>query len=258
MVSILIIKYNSTKIFQLFDQIEEYQLKNFIKYNNYFSIIFSIFFAFFSTGITTTIYFWDFYFSKLFKELTEKQELIPINQKVQMFLIHFYLHAWKSLLQLMYREFNNRYISIIESFIQELNRKDNKPNRIVIIRARRTFSKLNEFRTIFKKNVKFITYFIVVDVLGMSGILIYSLLYVPTFNMDFNFFSIPYLILMSFQFLWTIKTGLNVSKKSDELCLELNRWKDFEFEGISFIEINVLKKTVRQFKLNENIEAEDI
>ncbi len=229
--------------------------KCFIKYKNYLSIIFSIFFAFFSTGITTTIYYWDFYFSKLFKELTEKQELIPINQKLQMFLIHFYLHAWKTLLQLMYREFNNRYISIIESFILELNRKDNKPDRIVIIRARRTFWKLNEFRSISKKNLGFIKYFIVIDVLGMSGILIYSLIYVPTFNMDFNFFSIPYLILMSFQFLWTVKTGFNVSMKSDELCLELSRWKDFEFEGISFIEMNVLENTVRKFKLNENIDA---
>jgi hypothetical protein len=73
--------------------------------------------------------------------------------------------------------------------------------------------------------------------------------------MDFNFFSIPYLILMSFQFLWTVKTGFNVSMKSDELCLELSRWKDFEFEGISFIEMNVLENTVRKFKLNENIDA---
>ncbi len=54
----------------------------------------------------TGIYFCNLYFNKLFKELTEKQELIPINQKLQVFLVHFYLYAWKKFLQLMYRELN--------------------------------------------------------------------------------------------------------------------------------------------------------
>ncbi len=35
-VSFLIIKYNSSKIFRVYDQIEEYQIKNLIEFDNYF------------------------------------------------------------------------------------------------------------------------------------------------------------------------------------------------------------------------------
>jgi hypothetical protein len=257
-ITILIIKYYSEKIFRVYDQIEEYQIKIFDRYNNNFSIIISILFAFISAGITTSIYYWDFYFSKLFKELTETQELLPINQKIQMFLIHFYIHSWKILLHLMYREFNNRYISIMESFIQELSRKFNKPDRLVIINAQRTVLKLTEFRSNFKKNLGFIKYFIVIDVISMSGILIFSLVNIPTYYMNFNFYSIPYLIMMSINFFFTIKSGLNVSKKSEELCLKFNQWKHFKIEGMSLIEMKVLERTIQLFKLNENIQLEDV
>jgi hypothetical protein len=216
-VSFLIIKYYSSKIFRVYDQIEEYQIKSFIKYDNYFSTIISILFVFTSTGLTTAIYFCDFYFNNLFKELTEKQELIPIDQKLQIFLINFYVHALKTLLQLMYREFNTRYISIIETFIEEIDRRFNKPDRNVIINAQRTVLQLIEFRSNFKKYVEFIQYFIVIDILSMSGIIIYALIYIPTYNMKFNIFCILYLILMSIHFSWTIKTGLKVNKLSEEL-----------------------------------------
>ncbi len=110
-ISILIIKFNSSKIVRLYDQIEEYQIKSFIEHKYYFSTTISILTAFITSGFTTTIYYYDFYFNKLFKEFTETQELLPINQKLQIILIHFYLHAWKTLLELMYRDFNTRYIT---------------------------------------------------------------------------------------------------------------------------------------------------
>jgi len=256
-VSFLLIKYYSSKIFRVYDQIEEYQIKSFIKYDNYFSTIISILFVFISTGLTTAIYFYDSYFNNLFKELTEKQEIIPINQKLQVFLIHFYLHAWKILLQLMYREFNTRYISIIETFIEEINRRFNKPDRNVIINAQRTVLQLIEFRSNFKKNVEFIKYFIIIDILSMFGITIYPLIYIPTYNMNFNIFCILYLILMSIHFSWTIKTELKVNKLSEELSSKLNSWKSFRIEGINSIEMKVLERTIQLFTENDNIEAED-
>ncbi len=256
-VSFLIIKYYSSKIFRVYDQIEEYQIKSFIKYDNYFSTIISILFVFTSTGLTTAIYFCDFYFNNLFKELTEKQELIPIDQKLQIFLINFYVHALKTLLQLMYREFNTRYISIIETFIEEIDRRFNKPDRNVIINAQRTVLQLIEFRSNFKKNVEFIKYFIVVDILSMSGIIIYTMVYIPTYSMKFNIFCILYLILMSIHFSWTIKTGLKVNKLSEELSSKFNRWKNFRIEGINSIEMKVLERIVRRFTGDENIQEED-
>jgi hypothetical protein len=256
-VSFLIIKYYSSKIFRVYDQIEEYQIKSFIKYDNYFSTIISILFVFTSTGLTTAIYFCDFYFNNLFKELTEKQELIPIDQKLQIFLINFYVHALKTLLQLMYREFNTRYISIIETFIEEIDRRFNKPDRNVIINAQRTVLQLIEFRSNFKKYVEFIQYFIVIDILSMSGIIIYALIYIPTYNMKFNIFCILYLILMLFHFSWTIKTGLKVNKLSEELSSKLNRWNELSIDGLCSIEMKVLERTIQLFKENDNIQAED-
>ncbi len=81
--------YNLTKIFRVNDRTEEYQIKSFIKFDNYFSIIISILFAFISSGFIAAIYLFDLYFNKLFKELTEKHQLIPINQKLEVFLVHF-------------------------------------------------------------------------------------------------------------------------------------------------------------------------
>ncbi len=82
---ILIIKFNSSKIVRLFDQIKEYQIKSFIEHKYYFLTTITFLLAFISAGLTTTSYFCDLYFNKLFKEFTETQELLPINQKLQVF-----------------------------------------------------------------------------------------------------------------------------------------------------------------------------
>ncbi len=256
-ISILIIKFNSSKIVRLYDQIEEYQIKSFIKHKYYFSTTISILTAFITSGFTTTIYYYDFYFNKLFKEFTETQELLPINQKLQIILIHFYLHAWKTLLELMYRDFNTRYISIIESFIQELNRNVNEPDRDVIINAQRTVLQLTQFQSNFKKHFNFIEYFIFVDIFSISGIMIYALIYVPTFNLNFNILSISNLILMSIHSLWTFRSGFKAKYLSEELMFKLNRWKEMRIEGFCFIEMQVLERTVQIFKGNENNEAID-
>jgi hypothetical protein len=63
---------------------------------------------------------------------------------------------------------------------------------------------------------------------------------------------------MSINFFFTIKSGLNVSKKSEELCLKFNQWKHFKIEGMSLIEMKVLERTIQLFKLNENIQLEDV
>ncbi len=256
-ISILIIKFNSSKIVRLYDQIEEYQIKSFIEHKYYFSTTISILTAFITSGFTTTIYYYDFYFNKLFKEFTETQELLPINQKLQIILIHFYLHAWKTLLELMYRDFNTRYISIIKSFIQELNRNVNEPDRDVIINAQRTVLQLIEFQSNFKKYFNFIKYFIFVDIFSISGIMIYALIYVPTFNLNFNILSISNLILMSIHSLWTFRSGFKAKYLSEELMFKLNRWKEMRIEGFCFIEMQVLERTVQIFKGNENNEAID-
>jgi hypothetical protein len=145
----------------------------------------------------------------------------------------------------------------MELFIQELERKVNKPERNVIINAQRTILKLIEFQSNFKKYLEFIKYFIFADIFSMSGIMTYSLIYVPTFNLKFNVFSLSNLILMSIHSLWTLRSGFKVIYLSEELIFKLNRWKELKMEGISFIEMKVLERTVDIFRGNENIEATD-
>ncbi len=190
--------------------------------------------------------------------MTEKQNNLPINQKSQITLICFYVNAWNFLLQIIFYEFNNRYISIINAFNQEIDRKCSKPDNNVIVLSQRTVWKFTKFRSDIKKNVDFIKYFIIIDTFSMALIRIYVTFNVPNRNMNFNLFSFVYLILMAIHFLWTMNSALKVGKVEKEMISKLNRWKELESDENTFIEMRVLEKTVEQFKGNvQNIEAED-
>ncbi len=57
--------------------------------------------------------------------------------------------------------------------------------------------------------------------------------------------------------MWTFRSGFKAKYLSEELILKLNRWKELKMDGMSFIEMKVLQRTVDIFKGNENIEATD-
>jgi hypothetical protein len=86
----------------------------------------------------------------------------------------------------------------------------------------------------------------------MSGIMIYTLIYVPA--SDLNLFGFAYLFLMFIHFWWTIVSGLKSRKVSNELTLKLNKWQELNVDEISFIEMKVLKRTIEMFKREENNE----
>jgi hypothetical protein len=88
-----------------------------------------------------------------------------------------------------------------------------------------------EFESDFKKNFEFIKYFIIVDILSMSGIMIYTLTYVLAF--DLNLFSFVYLFLMFVHFWWTVSSGLKARKVSKELTFKLNKWQELNVNEIS-------------------------
>jgi hypothetical protein len=188
----------------------------------------------------------------------ENQENLPINQKSQIILMTFYVNAWNFLLRIIFYEFNNQYISVINAFNQEIDRKSSKPDNNVIVLSQRTVWKFTKFRSDIKKNVDFVKYFIIIDTFSMALIMIYVMFYVPNHNMNFNLFSFVYLILMAIHFLWTMNSGLKVGKIEKEMISKLNCWKELESDENTFIEMRVLEKTVEQFKGNvQNIEAED-
>ena len=180
LISFIVLKFKSTKIFELYDRLIDYQIKSYIKYNNhYISTVIFILYTIIITWISTVIYFYDSHFSNLYKGLTEKQNNLPISQKSQIILICFYVNAWNFLLQIIFYEFNNRYISIINAFNQEIDRKSSKPDNNVIVLSQRTVWKFTKFRYDIKKNVDFVKYFIIIDTFSMALIMIYVMLYVP-------------------------------------------------------------------------------
>ncbi len=257
-ISFIPLKFKSTKIFELYDRLIDYQIKSYIKYNNhYISTVIFILFTIIATWISTAIYFYDSHFGNIHKGLIEKQENLPISQKSQIILISFYVNAWNFLLQIIFYEFNNRYISIINAFNQEIDRKVSKPDNNVIVLSQRTVLKFNKFQSDIKKNVDFVKYFIIIDTFSMALIMIYVMFCVPNRNMQFKLFSFAYLILMAIYFFWTMNSGLKVGKVEKEMVSKLNRWKELESDENTFIEMRVLERTVDQFEGNvENIEAE--
>ncbi len=258
-ISFIVFKFKSTKIFELYDRLIDYQIKSYIKYyNHYISTVVFILFTIIITWISTVIYFYESHFSNIYKGLTEKQENLPINQKSQITLVCFYVNAWNFLLQIIFYEFNNRYISIINAFNQEIDRKSSKPDNNVIVLSQRTVFKFTKFRSDIKKNVDFVKYFIVIDTFSMALIMIYVMFYVPNHDMNFNLFSFVYLILMAIHFFWIMNSALKVGKVEKEMISKLNRWKELESDENTFIEMRVLERTVEQFEGNvQDIEAED-
>ena len=168
------------------------------------------------------------------------------------------MNAWNFLLQIIFYEFNNRYISIINAFNQEIDRKVSKPDNNVIVLSQRTILEFTRFRSDIKKNVDFVKYFIIIDTSSMALVFTYVTFCVPNHNMNFNLYSFVHLILMIIHFLWTMSSALKVCKAEREFISKLNRWKEMESDENTFIEMKVLERTIEQFEGNvQNIEAED-
>lgn len=213
--SFVVLKYKSVKIFGLYDRLLDYQIKSFITTNeSYFSSVISILCAFVITVIGEAVYFCDLHFTdKIYKELTVKQEYLPINQKIQIFIISFYVNGWFIFIQSIYYEFNTLYTTFIEAFIEEFKRKLTKPDRNVLILTQRTVLKFCEFKFDLKKNINFIKYFLIIDMSSTSMIMIYALFNIPNYNIHINFFSIVYLFIMIVHFLWVRNSSIRVTLK---------------------------------------------
>ncbi len=89
--SFILLKFKSTKIFELYDRLIDYQIESFITYNNhYISTVIFILFTITVTWIGTAVYLYDSQFGNIgfFEEFIENQESLPINQKNQIILIN--------------------------------------------------------------------------------------------------------------------------------------------------------------------------
>ncbi len=258
-ISFLAIKLKSSQIFRLYDKLVDYQNKSYIKYyNHYISSIIFISFTFLMTWTSTAIHFNDLNFMKLYKESAEKQETLPMKQKMQIILMSFYVNAWQCLVQFIFYEFNSRYVSILNEFNREIRRNVSKPDKNVIIFSQIAVSEFTEFRVNINKNVDFIKYFIFIDTFGKTVPIIVSMFFIPNFNCNLNYIIVTHLVLTVVSFLWTMSSALGARKARTELILELNHWKSrLSTEESTLIEIKFLEKTIEKLKSNKKIEVID-
>jgi hypothetical protein len=125
----LIIKYKSTDIFELNQKLRKFQNKSRISQLNIhiFSIL-SLFFAGLLAFLTTKTYLCKTFSTRLFEDLDEKIDSIPIPPSLQMILMYFYSFLMQNSFQLLYIELKTRYISIIKEFKINVMNEKSEPN----------------------------------------------------------------------------------------------------------------------------------
>jgi hypothetical protein len=208
------------------------------------------------TWISTAIHFNDSSFMKIYKESDEKQETLPMKQKMQIILMSFYVNAWEYLVQFIFYEFNSRYVTILNEFNREIRRS--KPDKNAVIFSQIAVSEFTGFRVNINKNVNFIKYFIFIDTFGKTVLTIVPMFFIPNFNCNLNYIIVAHLVLTVVSFLWTMSSALRARNARRELILELNHWKSWlSTEESTLIEIKFLEKTIEKFKSSKNIEVID-
>jgi hypothetical protein len=247
--SYVLIKLNSRKILELNALIRSHR-HNIVVNNTkiYYSSVIAITVWLILTSISILLRLSDQRIEEVFKEFFSEINLSVLVKSSDLFLAIIYSHIWKILIQLIYHELNIQYSIIIEAFIDEIKRKVNYPDINVIRMTNRTVLKFMKMQTILKKNVDFIKYFIIIDLITI--IILFSLWTLNSImNSDAYCYclSISYIIILSTYNIWIrFETGLakNYEKTLD---FHLNRWQSRQINDNCFIELKVLQGTVQQF-----------
>jgi hypothetical protein len=174
-----------------------------------------------------------------------KKTFIPISS---LFVFIFYFHSWKLMLQLIYHQLYARYSKIVKNFNCELKRKLSSPDLIVIQMTNRTVLRFIRYQTLLRKNVDFIKYFIIFDIITMS-------LFFSAWNSsvisdsDRKSFvlSMSYIVVMLSYNLWIYLDSNQARIAEQDLKLNLKKWQNYLIEENCIIEFKVLERTVQLF-----------
>jgi hypothetical protein len=250
LISFLIIKLKSKNIFILYNKLIDYQQKSFIGgTNNLFSTIVSVLITLINMSASINQHLYSKpNFKEVYNELEVNLKYIPIDQEFRLSVIHFYVISWIIFIQLFYYQFNTRYITIINSFIEEIKRKANKPDKNVLILTQRTIFDFTEFRSDFNKNINFIKYFIIINIIAITLMFINALFHININQIDYILYIIAFYGLFYAHILWTMTSSLRVPNIERELTLNLDKWQTLETEDFCFIEMKVLEKTVNDYR----------
>jgi hypothetical protein len=247
----LIIKYKSTKLFELNHKLRKFQNKSRISQLNIqifslFSVLFSALLAFF----TTKVYLCQSGVDQLFEDLSEKMEILAIPSFFQIFILTFYGYLWYISIQLLYIEFKTRYISIIKEFNKEVMKEKSEPDSDVLILTQRFVLKFVSFKNDISSYVDFLKYSISIEFIStISFIVCFHILFSKP---ECSHFGISFMVSIIGYYLWTMASNLRIRIIENDLSFNLNRWLHLNPEDSIRIEMDYIEKTVKKIDEKES------
>jgi hypothetical protein len=245
--SYLIIKFKSRDILKLYFKMKDSRNDVFINSSiNYPSITSTVVWLLL-TVIFTLLRFTDHRIEENCGSIVfpKKGTFLPISSR---FVFIFYFHSWKLMLQLIYHQLYTRYSKIIKNFNCELKRKLSSPDLIVIQMTNRTVLRFIRYQTLLRKNVDFIKYFIIFDIITMS--LFFASWNSSTVSVsDRKCFvlSMSYIVVMLSNNLWIYLDSIQARIAEQDLKLNLKKWQNYLIKENCIIPFKVLQTTVHLF-----------
>ncbi len=244
----MIIKYKSTDIFELNQKLRKFQNKSRISQLNIhiFSIL-SLFFAGLLAFLTTKTYLCKTFSTRLFEDLDEKIDSIPIPPSLQMILMYFYSFLMQNSFQLLYIELKTRYISIIKEFKINVMNEKSEPDIDVLKLTQKFVLKFVNFKTNIKRNVDFLKYGISMEFISNIVMLLFS-----HENSDCLHLEIPLIVLIIVNYLWTMSLNFRIRLNENNLSFILNQWLHLKPEDSITIEMDFIEKTAKSSNEKES------
>jgi hypothetical protein len=257
LISYIIIRYKSNKIFGLYNELKCYQKENFSSEQKMiFSLLPSLLTLIIGITLTVISMFVPYYCDKRLNDDVFKNISIPVTYKSHSVIMELYLHLWIVSIQLIYYKLNIKYFEIIEDFNNELKRTASEPVNDLIISTQRSVLMFTRFEYNLKNNINFIQYFIALLMITMNIMCICLLLTNSEFNLIYYQLIILYAVLMNAYFIW-IQISVYFKKLvKHDLIRRLSEWQSFKQNDYLFIELEVLRVTVEHFNDDHYIHYE--
>jgi len=194
--------------------------------------------------ISTKIYFWELYSTKLIKGFDGQLDAIPMPSIIKVFVLHFYLNSWYVTIQLLYIEFKTRYISIIKEFRKQVLNEKSEPDGDVLKLTQKFILKFVNFKNEIKSNVDFLKFGISAEFFLTTVLIIF----LNGFVLESKFYRLDILriVLMIGYYLWTMSSNLRIRIVENDLSFILNRWLNLKVEDSIRIDMDYIEMFAKQ------------
>ncbi len=248
-ITYFVIKYNSSKYFQLIRKLRKYQRKQLIgELNIYIFSIIAFYFSIVIAILSSKIYFSESFLIEIYKDFNERMESLPVPPSSLVFILKIYVYSWHLAYELIYIEIKSRYISIIRDFNSEVVKIVTKPNKCILILTQRTILKFIEFQINIKRNVDYLEYGNFIQLVLPIAIMVGSIS-----NKECIYYSISFIVITIGIYLWTMSYHFMARRAENNLSSNINRWLNPEHEDSDYFETKVLERTVKQFNEQKSI-----